>query len=69
MLDKIAATSPKTSRRMRASAARIEEIIALAQRRGMTSTRISELPDGTTEIHFGGGQVVKEPLSGYWDDL
>jgi hypothetical protein len=48
----------KRSRRAVASAKRIEEIMAAGQRRGLTVTKVLQLPDGTCEVHFGTANVV-----------
>ena len=48
----------KRSRRAVASAKRIEEIMAAGQRRGLSVSKVLQLPDGTCEVHFGTANVV-----------
>jgi hypothetical protein len=43
----------KRKRSVVASAKRIEEIIAVGQRRGLNVSKVVQLRDGTCEVHFG----------------
>ena len=57
---------PKPQRRVRASHEWIEETIAVAQRRGLTPTKLSHYADGSVEVHFGEDQSAKKKPRG-WD--
>lgn len=49
---------PARPRRIVASIKRIEQIIAAAQRRGLSVTKVVQHPDGTCEVHFGAANLV-----------
>lgn len=51
-----------SQRRVKATHQWIEDTIAVAQRRGLTPTRVSHYADGSCEVHFGvqDGKQVKD---------
>lgn len=57
----------RRGRKAIASAKRIEEIIAAGQRRGLSVSKVVQLPDGTSEVHFGAANttIKHNPLE--WD--
>lgn len=58
---------PKAKRRVIANADRIEELVAIGQRRGLTISKVCQLPDGTTEIHFGDETPAPPCKAQGWD--
>ncbi|MGK7754386.1 hypothetical protein [Roseovarius sp. C03] len=59
--------SAPAMRRVLATAGRIEELVAIGQRRGLTISKICQLPDGTTEIHFGETTPARPTKAQGWD--
>lgn len=49
-----------TMRRMVATPARIEQIITVGLKKGLTPVSVSQYPDGRTVVHFEGAQDAKQ---------
>lgn len=56
--------SQGSKRRSVASVERIEAIVAMAQRRGLAVTKVTQGPDGTCEVHF---ENIKPVRPRGWD--
>lgn len=56
------------SRRIVASAKRIEETMEIGLKRGLTPTAVSHNSDGTTIVHFGDVSANVKPQGSGWED-